>query len=50
MKLIYESYRKGVLFEEEEGPATVGILVNNLEAYILSNSDRLKRICQQRLF
>jgi len=47
MKLIFESYRKGMLFEEEEGPKTVGNLIISLEAYILSNSDRLKRVCQQ---
>jgi len=45
MKLIYESYRKGILFEEEFVPQTVGSLVKTLEAHILANSDRLKRIC-----
>lgn len=46
MKLIYESYRKGALFEQDDFvPQTVGSLVKTLEAHILANSDRLKRVC-----
>ena len=46
MKLIYENYRTGMLFEQDE-PETIGDLINGLESYILSNSDKLKRVCQQ---
>ena len=45
MKLIFENYRRGMLFEEE-GPQSVGDLVKTIEAHILANSDRLKRVCQ----
>ncbi len=45
MKLIFENYRRGMLAEEEEvEPQTVGSLVDTLEAHILANSDKLKRV------
>lgn len=45
MKLIMENWRRNVL-QEEESPGTVGELLQGLNAYILSNSNQLKRIAQ----
>ena len=45
MKLIFENYRRGMLYEEED-IQRVGDLIKAIEAHILANSDRLKRVCQ----
>lgn len=45
MKLIMENWRRQVL-TEQENPGTVGELLQGLNAYILSNSDQLKRVAQ----
>ena len=45
MKLIMESWRRNVL-QEQDNPGTVGELLQGLNAYILSNSDQLKRVAQ----
>ena len=46
MKLIMESWRTNVLYEQQDNPGTVGDLLKGLNAYILSNSDQLKRVAQ----
>jgi len=46
MKLIMESWRTNVLYEQQDNPETVGDLLKGLNAYILSNSDQLKRVAQ----
>ena len=47
MKLIMESWRRNVLYEQQgDNPETVGELIKGLNAYILSNSDQLKRVAQ----
>jgi hypothetical protein len=40
-----ESWRRNVL-QEQDNPGTVGELLQGLNAYILSNSDQLKRVAQ----
>lgn len=45
MNLIMESWRRNIL-QEQENPGTVGELLQGLNAYILSNSDQLKRVAQ----
>jgi len=46
MKLIMENWRRNALQEQQDNPGTVGELLQGLNAYILSNSDQLKRIAQ----
>ena len=44
MKLIMENWRNSVLFEQQENPETVEDLLKGLNAYILSKSDKVKRV------
>lgn len=46
MKVIMENWRTNVLYEQQDNPSTVGDLLQGLNAYILSNSDQLKRVAQ----
>jgi hypothetical protein len=44
MKLIMENWRTSVLFEQQENPETVEDLLKGLDAFILSKSDKVKRV------
>ena len=46
MKIIMENWRHSMLLEQQEDPETVEDLLKGLNAYILSNSDQLKRVAQ----
>ena len=44
MKVIMENWRYSMLLEQQEGPETVEDLLKGLNAYILSKSDKVKRV------
>lgn len=44
MALIMESWRSSLILEQEDEPGTVKDLLGGLEAFIFSNSDKLKRV------
>ena len=44
MKVIMENWRYSMLLEQQEDPETVEDLLKGLNAYILSKSDKVKRV------